>query len=63
MKIVKTGWIGKTQILSSYITKVTAWDISRDWRIELPADKGARQDWKPEDWPPRRVTITLEVAD
>ena len=55
------GWIGKTV----RIDEIGRWEgellhINSDfiWKT-----KGKKAEWMPDNWPPRRVTITVEVED
>ena len=55
MKITKIGWVGKSQGLPRIFR-----DYDRSLNLEAIWSKGKRDDWIPEDWPPRKVRVTVE---
>ena len=58
-KVIK-GWAAKDTQIKDILYK--AWD--NYWVLE-PIDflKGKQRHFDPEDWPPKRVTITIEVDE
>jgi len=59
MKITKIGWVGKT------MPNPEIWIDSNDGQFMVNGifKKGKKDNWISEDWPPRKVRITVEDAD
>mgnify|MGYP001248562930 FL=1 len=57
MKITKIGWIGKEQDFPRFQHENSMWIIDTIW------SKDTKDSWCPEDWPPRKVRITIEDAE
>ena len=58
-KIEKIGWIGKGENIKDVIYIYKVWDM---WDILIAATKKGALDYWPhkEDWPPKKVKITIE---
>lgn len=67
MKIVKKGWIGNSESARDILKWEKGYDISGMYLAiekEFVWDtKGKSGLWSICDWPPRHVTITIEVED
>ena len=58
MKITKIGWMGKTEKPVFYVGFSESLEIDKLFRT-----KGKREQWNKEDWPPRKVRITIETIE
>jgi len=55
--ITVTGWAAK-----SFNSK-EAWDDMEPQAICVYRCKGKKEDWGPQEWPPIKVTVTVEEID
>jgi len=58
LKKVITRWIGKTRAVDRLI-----YDSDYELCINLEKYKGKKSDWEDGEWPPVKVTITVETAE
>ena len=58
MRMVFTRWLGKDGKVADCII-----DWPLDLLINLDRHKGKKSDWLDEEWPPVKVTITVETAE
>jgi len=59
MKKVFKGWVGKTDGLS----RTAYWNYRNTLSIWMFKRKGGKHEWCTDDWPPKRVTVTVEVEE
>ncbi len=58
MKISRIGWVGKTMDFP------VIWSSKGGYfEVDGIYAKGKKKDWRPEDWPPRRVLVTVEDVE
>ena len=60
MKKVITGWIGRSETINSCIGR---YESECSFDIEMSKVKGRKSEWHAKDWPPVKVTITVETAE
>ena len=59
--IVKKGWAGKCD--DDVLFKQDAARGISFWNTNIATSRATKDFWALGDWPPRRVTITVEVED
>ena len=59
MKKVIKGYVGKLFPLNDLVY----WDEDTELSMYVYKRKDTRDTWLWEDWPPRRVTVTIEVEE
>lgn len=59
-KRVFKGWC-----IPEYVKKVAFWSDGWDGELKtnIYKDKGRAADYHPDSWPPKRVTVTVEVEE
>ena len=63
MKITRVGWIRKTDILNIHKEIDPYWE-NHQWGIpDIYIARLPKSSWDEEDWPPRKVLITVEDVE
>ena len=58
MKISKIGWVGKSEKPELFIDEETG-----SFQLYNIYNQGKRYDWHDDDWPPRKVKVTVEDVE
>ena len=59
MKVTKIGWVGKTYLSKDLLFKTEQGGVDY-WDSVIQTTKGREVHWDDNDWPPRKVRITVE---
>jgi len=59
LKKVMTRWMGRSETIKSCIV----YESEHTLDIEMSKIKGRKLEWHSKDWPPVKVTITVETAE
>ena len=63
-KQVIKGWVEKGRKAKDFVNRGRyATEFQRRLVGVVENTKGKKSDWDPYDWPPKRVTITIEVDE
>jgi len=61
MKKVITGWIGKGNEQPMISESMDGFPSVKEIRLDkVYENKGVKSEWEQDDWPPRKIKITIE---
>jgi hypothetical protein len=64
MKKVLIGWIGKENVQPMISEPMDGFPKVKEVRLDkVYENKGLKSEWEENDWPPRKIKITIEELD